>query len=126
MIILSDTPPTHVMADHDLLMEAVCNLLDNAVKFTPSGGRVTCQLMVGNDAASMRIIDTGPGIDLTERDAVLRRFHRGSGQSRVEGHGIGLALVAAIVRLHGFTLHMNDVPAGCDIEIRCRTTSLSL
>ena len=103
MISLSDTPPTYVMADHDLLMEAVCNLLDNSVKFTPSGGRVTCQLMVsGDDAASMRIIDTGPGIELTERDAVLRRFHRGSGQSRVEGHGIGLALVAAIVRVARF------------------------
>lgn len=120
-ISLSDTPPTYVMADHDLLMEAVCNLLDNSIKFTPPGGCVTCQLMVNrNDTFSIRITDTGPGIDLTERDAVLRRFHRGSGQSRVEGHGIGLALVAAIVRLHDFTLQINDVPAGCDIEIRCK------
>jgi signal transduction histidine kinase len=121
-ISLSNMPPAYVMADHDLLMEAVCNLIDNSVKFTPLGGRVTCELTVrGDDAASIRIIDTGPGIGVTDRDAVLRRFHRGSGQSGVAGHGIGLTLVAAIVRLHGFTLHINDVPAGCDIEIRCQT-----
>jgi signal transduction histidine kinase len=118
MISLSDTPPVYVMADHDLLMEAVCNLLDNSVKFTPSGGWVTCQLSVSrNNTFAIKITDTGPGIDPTERDAVLRRFHRGSGQSRVEGHGIGLALVAAIVRLHDFRLQINDVPTGCDIEI---------
>ena len=127
MISLSDPPTAYVMADHDLLMEAVCNLIDNSIKFTPSGGRVNCQLMVdGNNSASMRITDTGPGIDLIERDAVLRRFHRGSGQSRVEGHGIGLALVAAIVRLHGFTLRINDAPTGCDIEIRFRTAQNSV
>jgi signal transduction histidine kinase len=121
---LGDMASVQVMADHDLLMEAVCNLLDNSVKFTPLGGRVSCELKVCVDGtAAFRIVDTGPGIGLTDRDAVLRRFHRGSGQSRVAGHGIGLTLVAAIVRLHGFTLHINDVPAGCDIEIRCRTAA---
>jgi signal transduction histidine kinase len=119
-------PPAYIMADHNLLMEAVCNLIDNAVKFTPVGGEIHCALTShGQTATAIRITDSGPGIALNDREAVLRRFHRGTGHPAVAGHGIGLSLVAAIVRLHGFSLRINDVPQGCDITIICGETTTS-
>ncbi len=110
----------YVIGDHDLLMEAICNLLDNAIKFTPVGGEVRCSLTsIGHVATSVRVIDTGPGIAQDDREAVFRRFHRGLGHSSVPGHGIGLSLVAAIVRLHGFSLQIRDEGPGLDISILC-------
>ena len=113
-------PVAYVIGDHDLLMEAICNLLDNAIKFTPVGGEVRCSLTsVGKIATSVRVIDTGPGIAQDNREAVFRRFHRGVGHSSIPGHGIGLSLVAAIVRLHGFSLQIKDGGSGFDISIVC-------
>jgi signal transduction histidine kinase len=113
-------PSAYIMADHNLLMEAVCNLIDNAVKFTPVGGEIHCALTNhGQRATSIRITDSGPGIALEDREAVLRRFHRGTGHPSVAGHGIGLSLVASIVRLHGFSLRISDVRQGCEIAIVC-------
>jgi signal transduction histidine kinase len=63
--------------------------------------------------------DSGPGIAAPERDAVLKRFHRGDRSRHVAGHGLGLSLVAAIVRLHLFHLHMGDAAPGLLIEMRC-------
>ena len=113
-------PVAYCLADHDLLMEAVCNLIDNAVKFTPPGGAVRCELRGENGVArAIRVIDTGPGISHSERAVVLRRFHRGSQNKAVAGHGIGLALVEGIVRLHGFTMRIEDAAPGCNVTIFC-------
>ena len=117
---VDDGPAAYCLADHDLLMEAVCNLIDNAVKFTPTGGAVRCELCGKNGMArAIRVRDTGPGIRPSEREMVLRRFHRGPQQKSVAGHGIGLALVAAIVRLHGFSMRIEDAAPGCDVTIFC-------
>ncbi|MCX8252963.1 putative Signal transduction histidine kinase (plasmid) [Beijerinckiaceae bacterium RH AL1] len=114
-------PPAIAIADRDLLMEAVCNLIDNAIKFTPAGGRVRCSLMTkGRRVETIKIADTGPGIQESERENVFRRFHRGATQGLTEGHGIGLSLVAAIVRLHRFSLKIDDEQPGCSVTIDCR------
>jgi signal transduction histidine kinase len=105
-----------VDGDRDLLMEAVVNLVDNAVKFTPEGGRVEVALMRGNGEDILRVSDTGPGISEEEREAVLRRFYRSDRLQGVRGLGLGLNLVAAIVKLHGFRLTI-FAGAGCVIEI---------
>ena len=65
-----------VHGDRDLLLEAVANLVDNAVKFTPEGGRVELALLDGNGESVVRVTDTRPGIGKDERDIVLRRFYR--------------------------------------------------
>jgi signal transduction histidine kinase len=107
-----------VHGDRDLLIEAVANLVDNAVKFTPSGGRVEIGLICGNGECIVRIKDTGSGISEQERDAVLRRFYRSDKIKHTSGLGLGLNLVAAIVRLHGFRLTL--LPgSGCVAEIAC-------
>lgn len=113
-------PPAYVVADRDLLMEAICNLIDNAIKFTPLGGTVRCSLTaLGESVETIRVADNGPGIAHKDRDAVLRRFHRGADQPAIDGHGIGLSLVAAIVRLHRFSLRIDDAHPGCEMIIAC-------
>jgi signal transduction histidine kinase len=104
--------------DRDLLIEAVANLVDNAVKFTPGGGRVEIGLIPGHGESIVRVKDTGAGISEHERDAVLRRFYRSDKAGHTSGLGLGLNLVAAIARLHGFRLTI--VPgSGCVVEIGC-------
>jgi signal transduction histidine kinase len=107
-----------VHGDRDLLIEAVANLVDNAVKFTPTGGRVEIGLVRGDGENIVRVKDTGSGISEHERDAVLRRFYRSDRIKHTSGLGLGLNLVAAIVKLHGFRFTI--VPgAGCVVEIGC-------
>jgi signal transduction histidine kinase len=104
--------------DRDLFFEAVANLVDNAVKFTPAGGSVDIGLVRGDNENIIRISDTGPGIGEDERDAVMRRFYRSDKSRNTKGVGLGLSLVSAIVKLHGFRLTLNT-GAGCVAEIGC-------
>jgi signal transduction histidine kinase len=108
----------NVRGDRDLLIEAVANLVDNAIKFTPEGGRVDIELLRGNGETIMRVSDTGCGISEQEREAVLRRFYRSDKIRNTPGVGLGLNLVAAIVKLHGFRLTIHS-GSGCRVEIIC-------
>jgi signal transduction histidine kinase len=108
--------------DRDLLFEAVANLVDNAVKFTPAGGRIDLSLVRAENESIIRVSDTGPGIGKDERDAVLRRFYRSDKSRNTPGVGLGLSLVSAIIRLHGFRLTLNT-GAGCVAEIACPAPS---
>jgi signal transduction histidine kinase len=107
-----------VLGDRDLLFEAVANLVDNAIKFTPEGGRVEIELARGSKETFIRVTDTGCGISEQEREAVLRRFYRSDKIRNTPGVGLGLNLVAAIVRLHGFRLAIHPGPGG-RMEIIC-------
>jgi signal transduction histidine kinase len=109
---------TTVHGDRDLLFEAVANLVDNAIKFTPEGGRVELSLLQRAGESVIRVGDTGPGIPETERAAVTKRFYRSDKSRRTEGLGLGLSLVAAIVKLHGFRFTITTGP-GCTAEIVC-------
>jgi signal transduction histidine kinase len=102
-----------VHGDRDLLIEAVANLVDNAV-----GGQVEIGLVRGNGENIVRVKDTGPGISNHERDAVLRRFYRSDSMRHTSGLGLGLNLVAAIAKLHGFRFTIVPGP-GCVVEIAC-------
>ncbi|MDA9426499.1 MULTISPECIES: sensor histidine kinase [Bradyrhizobium] len=113
-----------VRGDRDLLFEAIANLVDNAVKFTPAGGRVTLELVSDDGAVLMRVRDTGPGIGEWEREAVLRRFYRSDKMRNTPGVGLGLSLVAAIVKLHGFCLTICPAPGG-RVEILVPTGATS-
>jgi signal transduction histidine kinase len=108
----------NVRGDRDLLIEAVANLVDNAIKFTPQAGKVDIELLRGKNEAIVRITDTGCGISEEERDAVLRRFYRSDKIRNTPGVGLGLNLVVAIVKLHDFRLTIYPGP-GCRVEIAC-------
>jgi signal transduction histidine kinase len=106
-----------VHGDRDLLFEAVANLVNNAVKFTPEGGNVELALVRRAGETVIRVTDTGPGIPEIEREAVTKRFYRSDKSRRTEGLGLGLSLVAAIVKLHGFRFTIAG--PGCTAEIAC-------
>jgi signal transduction histidine kinase len=109
---------SEVRGDRDLLFEAVANLVDNAIKFTPEGGRVEIELTRGDGDTILRVTDTGCGISEREREAVLRRFYRSDKIRSTPGVGLGLNLVAAIVKLHGFRLAIHAGQGG-RLEIIC-------
>src|SRR6185437_13945376 len=109
---LAFDPPSDavtVQGDPDLLAQAISNLVDNAVKFTPAGGRVA--LAVTRDAdggANVRVTDSGPGIADSEKAEVVRRFYRGDAGKGKSGVGLGLSVVAAVAKLHGGRLEFAD------------------
>ncbi len=103
--------------DRDLLFEAIGNLLDNAIKFTPSGGRVLVRVHDGA-RPGLTIIDTGPGIAAGEEALIKRRYYRSESSRSVEGTGLGLALVAAIAELHRLDLDISSAEPGCRVSLR--------
>jgi signal transduction histidine kinase len=107
-----------VRGDRDLLLEAVANLVDNAIKYTPEGGCVDLSLRQEDNVPLIQVRDTGPGIGEDEREAVTQRFYRSDKSRRSKGVGLGLSLVTAIVKLHGFRLTISTGP-GCVAQIIC-------
>ena len=111
-----------IEGDRSLIFEAISNLLDNAIKFTPAGGSVRLGLdrRDGDGDAVISVEDTGPGIVASERDQVFKRFYRAERARQTQGNGLGLGLVAAIAKLHGFSLTVGDGRAGgCRFEMEC-------
>jgi signal transduction histidine kinase len=111
-----------VRGDRDLLFEAVANLVDNAVKFTPEGGRIELRLIRNAEEATLRVSDTGPGVTEGERELIVRRFYRSDRSRGTKGLGLGLSLVAAIVKLHGFRFSILPGP-GFVAEIAFQQTA---
>jgi signal transduction histidine kinase len=107
-----------VHGDRDLLFEAIANLVDNALKFTPAGGRVDLGLVWRDGEAAIQVRDTGPGISANESMAVTKRFYRSDKSRSSTGLGLGLSLVAAIVKLHNFRFTITP-GEGCTAEIAC-------
>ena len=103
--------------DPSLLFEAIGNLVDNAIKFTPPGGQVALRALRRGDHLGIEVSDTGPGIPEEERVAVLRRFHRVDKCRNAPGSGLGLSLVAAVAKLHGFDLAIEDAQPGCRVTL---------
>ncbi|MDE2441951.1 MAG: HAMP domain-containing histidine kinase [Betaproteobacteria bacterium] len=110
-------PAAFVFGDEKLLFEAVSNLVDNAIKFAPPGGRVALHVATGDGHSCVEVRDDGPGIATDKRTIVLRRFDRGSAPADVPGSGLGLSIVSAIVQLHHFSLEMDTGSPGLIVRI---------
>jgi two-component system sensor histidine kinase TctE len=93
-----------------LIAEALANLLDNALNYTPADGRVTVRCERGS-SPNLQVMDTGPGIPPCDRERVVDRFFRG-GNARGDGSGLGLAIVREVAQLHGATLSIDAGPDG--------------
>ena len=104
-----------VSADIELIERAIDNLLDNALRHTPSGGQVTVGLRDADGGAELVVQDTGVGIDPEELPRIFDRFYRGK---RSEGgSGLGLAIARRILELHGSTIHVDSaVGAGTSMS----------
>ncbi|WP_114240652.1 ATP-binding protein [Dyella sp. C9] len=112
-------PLSPIRADAHLLFEALANLVGNAIKFTPPGGTVSLRASMDKRGPRVDIIDSGPGIPADERDAVTRRFYRGDNTRSTTGSGLGLSIVSAIVRLHGYALDIGEASAGARLTLYC-------
>jgi signal transduction histidine kinase len=108
-----------VAADPALMFEAVSNLVENALKFTPAGGEVGLSLISRTEGPRIEITDSGPGVPLEERDAVMKRFYRSERTRTTPGSGLGLSVVTAIVRLHGFDVWLDDARPGLRVSMDC-------
>ena len=102
-----------VTGDRDLLFQAVANLADNAIKYTPAGGSVTLH----TSGKSVTVSDTGPGVPEEALEDVFRRFHRLEKSRSQPGSGLGLSLVKAVAQLHGGTVRLEDNRPGLKAEL---------
>jgi signal transduction histidine kinase len=118
MSLVLDAAPCAVRGDRDLLLQALTNLLDNALKFGGPGQHVAVSVRRDGGDAVLDIVDQGPGIPEAERARVFDRFYRGSRATGVPGSGLGLTLVAAIVRLHGGRITLEDARPGLRAVVR--------
>jgi signal transduction histidine kinase len=110
-----------VLADAQRLGQVVDNLLTNAVKFTPPGGRVELRVLDGGDAALLEVADTGPGVPTEDLERIFERLYRSASAVRgqVPGAGLGLPIVRAIVEAHGGRVEATSGPgAGTVVRVR--------
>lgn len=109
--IVADTPAdVVVVADRTRLEQVAANLIDNAVKYTPPGGRVHVEVKRTVDAAVLRVRDTGPGIPADELPLIFDRLFRGDTSRTERGLGLGLSVVKAVVEAHGGTVDVGSEP----------------
>jgi len=99
------------------LFDAIANLVDNAIKHSRPMGRVTVDVAANADEARVTIADDGPGIPPEEREHVFKRFYRLEKSRGTAGHGLGLSLVAAIMRLHGGDVVIADGTLGFELQL---------
>ena len=104
----------HVVGDPDALRLALQNLLDNALRFTPDGGRVRASLVQEGRELSFRIDDSGPGVELDERLSIFTPLRRGRASPAAgdRGHGLGLAIVERVARRHQGSVQVTSSPEG--------------
>jgi signal transduction histidine kinase len=106
------TGPLPLLGDRDLIQQAIANLIDNALKFSPEGTQITFIAMLHNDTIEISIADQGPGISEADRERATERFFRAESARNTSGSGLGLALVAAVANLHNGTLRLRDNQPG--------------
>jgi hypothetical protein len=107
-----------IRGDPVMLAQALGNLIDNAVKYTPAGGTITVAVLRGIDGrVEIAVADSGPGIPQAERAKAVERFYRGDASRGTPGVGLGLSLVDAVARLHGSELRLEDNHPGLRARI---------
>jgi two-component system sensor histidine kinase MprB len=104
----TDLEPTTVLGARDSISRAVSNLVDNAAKWSPKGGRVDVRLR----ESTLHVRDHGPGIADADLPHVFERFYRGVGARTRPGSGLGLAIVAQVVSAHGGAVRAERAPGG--------------
>ena len=109
---------TMIDGNRSLISQALANLVDNAIKYTPAGGRVTVTALETPYGVELRVADSGPGIPVEERSRVVERFVRLDASRNAPGTGLGLSLVAAVARLHDAKLILEDNAPGLRAIIR--------
>lgn len=108
-----------IFGDSQRLKVMLLNLLDNAIRYTPEGGKVTLVLIARHNAVELRVEDNGVGIPANEHESVFERFHRVLDNSQ-EGSGLGLSIVKEIVILHGANIEVSSAGKGAGTTMTVR------
>jgi signal transduction histidine kinase len=109
--------PLEVRADSTLLVQMFSNLLENAIRHAGRGAVIRLESHRSGDEALVRVIDSGPGIPPGERERVFDRLYRLERSRNTPGYGLGLSLVAAIAKLHQYTIELSDAQPGLCVTI---------
>jgi signal transduction histidine kinase len=115
-------PGLALTGDRDLIFQMISNLLDNAVKFTPPGGRVDVAARLDGDAIVVEVADNGPGVPAADRLRVFERFYRVEGVGAAQGFGLGLSLVAAAAERHEADVRLEDAEPGLRVVMRFKSS----
>lgn len=116
---IAESAPVTMPGDPHALRMLLRNLVDNAIRYTPEGGRVDVSIGLMAGTPYLRVTDTGPGIPAEDRERVFGRFFRRAG-SGAGGTGLGLAIVQSIVKNHNGTIELGDNPGGSGLQITVR------
>ena len=111
------TPGLRLQGDRHLLFQAVANLLDNAVKYTPPNGYIQASVQVISGQIEIAVSDSGPGIPADQYDRVQERFARLDETRTTPGNGLGLSLVRAVAGLHLAQLHLSGNDPGLRVSL---------
>jgi signal transduction histidine kinase len=116
--IVTQISPATVRADKDLLAQAVANLIENAARHTPTGSQIIVAVHEVSGGVELTVQDDGPGIPSADREAVLGRFYRLERSRSSAGTGLGLSIVAAIAKVHGARLTLDEATPGLRVTLR--------
>lgn len=106
-----------VQGDRNLLFHCATNIIENAIKYTPSGGRAFVDLKRADNYIVFQVRDEGPGIPDQEMTNVFKRFYRLEGHRGTEGYGLGLSLVQAVIDLHRGSIHLENTENGLEFIV---------
>ena len=106
----AELPPVHV--DAPLVTQVIANLVENAIKHTPPGTRISISAELEDDAVRVCVDDTGPGLPPGDPDRLFAKFQRGREENNVGGAGLGLAICRAVVNAHGGRIAAMQRPGG--------------
>ena len=117
--------PAPVNADPDRIKQVFVNIIDNAIKYTPAGGRISIVAMIGSDSIKIKVADTGCGISAEDLPRIKEKFYKANLSAK--GSGIGLAVCDEIVSLHKGTLDITSVLGeGTEVCITIPTLPVNL
>lgn len=107
-----------IPGEKNLLTQAFANLIDNAIKFTPEGGKIELSYEKEDEHFDIIIADSGPGVAEEYRDKIFEKFFRLEQSRNTKGNGLGLSLVSAIVKIHNAEISLEDAHPGLKVRIR--------
>jgi signal transduction histidine kinase len=113
-----------VSVDVTQMHRAICNLVENAIKYTPPGGAIEISTQLAGEEVEIAVADNGPGVPEEDQPKLFQRFYRAyqPGTEGVPGTGLGLNLVKSVVELHGGTVSVESAPSeGSTFTIRLPT-----
>ncbi len=114
-----------IEGNRSLIAQALANLVDNAIKYTPAGGKVSIRAAIAGEGVDLSVADSGPGIPLADRSRVTERFVRLEASRNSPGTGLGLSLVAAVAHFHNAELVLEDnMPNGLKAVLRFPETAI--